>query len=65
MINSWLSIAFYCILEIQNWEEKINQNSQKISIYTKYIESQPEQIFLLNEINNITLEEKKSFLEDK
>lgn len=50
--------------EIFKWENKIEQDPAKKVTYEKYISSYEEQIFLLNEIINITLEAKKDFLEN-
>ncbi|SFO05593.1 Helix-turn-helix [Paenimyroides ummariense] len=50
--------------EILKFENKIEQDPTKKVTYEKYISSYEEQIFLLNEIINITLEAKKDFLEN-
>lgn len=50
--------------EITKWENKIVQDPAKEVTYEKYRSSYEEQIFLLNEIINITLEAKKDFLEN-
>lgn len=50
--------------EILKFENKIEQDPAKKTTYEKYISSYEEQIFLLNEIINITLEAKKDFLEN-
>jgi len=50
--------------EIFKFENKITQDPAKKATYEKYISSYEEQIFLLNEILNITLEAKKDFLEN-
>ncbi len=50
--------------EISKFENKILQDPAKKVTYEKYISSYEEQIFLLNEIINITLEAKRDFLEN-
>jgi len=51
-------------LEIKDWENKINLHPEKKETYNKYIDGLHEQIFLLNDMINITLVAKKEFLEE-
>lgn len=51
--------------EIAVWEEKIKEKPNNKEEYEKYIANYEKQIFLLNEIINITLEAKRDFLESQ
>ena len=49
--------------EIAVWERKIKEKPNNKEEYEKYIANYEKQIFLLNEIINITLEAKRDYLE--
>lgn len=51
--------------EIEKWEIKLKEDPEKKETYQKYISSYEEQIYLHNEIINITLEAKRDYLENK
>lgn len=51
--------------EIEKWEAKLKENPDKGDTYKKYIASYEEQIYLHNQIINITLEAKMDYLENR